>query len=65
MRNLEKLFKVLFRQNFKHMYSNLQCAPKPYTGYFKSDNEVDGIENATHNTFPKISWILKLKYPTF
>jgi hypothetical protein len=26
-----------------------------YTGYFTSDNddEHDGIENATHNTFPK------------
>jgi hypothetical protein len=24
-----------------------------YTGYFTSDNEPDGIENATHNTFAK------------
>jgi hypothetical protein len=23
------------------------------TGYFTSDNEPGGIENATHNTFPK------------
>jgi hypothetical protein len=23
------------------------------TGYFMSDNEPDGIENATHNTFSK------------
>jgi hypothetical protein len=23
------------------------------TGYFTSDNEPDGIENATHSTFPK------------
>jgi hypothetical protein len=23
------------------------------TGYFTSNNESDGIENATHNTFPK------------
>jgi hypothetical protein len=22
--------------------------------YFTSDNEPDGIENATHNTFPKL-----------
>jgi hypothetical protein len=27
-----------------------------YTEYFTSDNEPDGTENATHNTFPK-SWI--------
>jgi hypothetical protein len=26
---------------------------KNYTGYFTSDNEPDGIENATHTTFPK------------
>jgi hypothetical protein len=25
--------------------------------YFKSDNEPDDIENATHNTFPKLTWI--------
>jgi hypothetical protein len=24
-----------------------------YTGYFTSDNEPDGIENATHNTVAK------------
>jgi hypothetical protein len=24
-----------------------------YTGYFTSDNEPDGIKNATHNTFSK------------
>jgi hypothetical protein len=24
-----------------------------YTGYFTSDNEPDGIKNATHNTFGK------------
>jgi hypothetical protein len=26
-------------------------------GYFTSDNEPDGIENATHNTFAKLTWI--------
>jgi hypothetical protein len=26
-----------------------------YTGYFTSDNEPGGIENATHNTFPKLT----------
>jgi hypothetical protein len=58
MRNLEKLFKVLFKQNFKHtQICSLRRHHIQYTGYFTSDNEVDGIENATHNTFPKISWI--------
>jgi hypothetical protein len=28
-----------------------------YTGYFTSDNEPDGIENATHNTFAKLSTV--------
>jgi hypothetical protein len=27
------------------------------TGYFTSDNECDGIENATHNTFRMLTWI--------
>jgi hypothetical protein len=27
---------------------------RKYTGYFMRDNEPDGIENATHNTFPKL-----------
>jgi hypothetical protein len=31
------------------------------TGYFTSDNELDGIENATHNTFAKQAWIWKRK----
>jgi hypothetical protein len=26
-----------------------------YTGYFTSDNEPGGIENATLNTFPKLT----------
>jgi hypothetical protein len=26
-----------------------------YTGYFTNDNEPGGIENATHNTFPKLT----------
>jgi hypothetical protein len=32
------------------------------TGYFASDklDELDGIENATHNTFPKLTQIFKL-----
>jgi hypothetical protein len=24
---------------------------------FYEDNEPDGIENATHNTFPKLRWL--------
>jgi hypothetical protein len=30
---------------------------KLYTGYFRSVNEPDEIENATHNTFAKLTWI--------
>jgi hypothetical protein len=25
--------------------------------YFTSDNEADGIDNATRNTFPNLTWI--------
>jgi hypothetical protein len=28
-----------------------------YTGYFRSDNKPGGIENATRNTFPKLTWL--------
>jgi hypothetical protein len=28
-----------------------------YYKKYTSDNEPDGIENATHNTFPKLAWI--------
>jgi hypothetical protein len=28
-----------------------------HTRYFTSDNEPHGIENATHNTFAKQTWI--------
>jgi hypothetical protein len=28
-----------------------------YTGYFTSDNKSGGIENATHNTFSKLTWL--------
>jgi hypothetical protein len=27
-----------------------------YAGYFTSDNEPGGIENATHNTLPKLTF---------
>jgi hypothetical protein len=27
-----------------------------------SDNEPRGIENATHNTFPKLTWLFKISY---
>jgi hypothetical protein len=29
------------------------------TKYFTSDNDAGGIENATHNTFTKLTWITK------
>jgi hypothetical protein len=29
-----------------------------YTGYFTSDNDPDRIENATHNTFAKLTWTI-------
>jgi hypothetical protein len=32
------------------------------TGYFTSDNEPDGIENATHNTLAKLTWIFVLLF---
>jgi hypothetical protein len=35
--------------NFPKNFSN--------TGYFRSDNGPDGIENATHNTFAKQIWM--------
>jgi hypothetical protein len=31
---------------------------KENTRYFTSDNELDGIENATHNTFATLTWIM-------
>jgi hypothetical protein len=30
------------------------------TGYFTSDNEPDGIENATHSTLAKLTWMIVL-----
>jgi hypothetical protein len=35
------------------------------TGYFTSDTEADGIENATHNTFGKQTRILTWKKSRF
>jgi amino acid transporter len=29
-----------------------------YTGYFTNDNDPEGIENATHNTFAKLTWTI-------
>jgi hypothetical protein len=39
------------------MFIRVKFIIKIYTGYFPSDNEPDGIENVTHNTFPKLIWI--------
>jgi hypothetical protein len=33
-----------------------------YAGHFTSDNELDGIENATHNTSATLTWIFVFKY---
>jgi hypothetical protein len=38
---------------------------KKYTGYFTSDNEPEGIENATHNTLERIPGPGGDKYPAF
>jgi hypothetical protein len=37
----------------KNKYSDSKMPSSTYTGYFTSDNEPDGIKNATHNTFSK------------
>jgi hypothetical protein len=42
--------KIVLKRNF--------CFSLHTTGYFMNDNEFDGIENATYNTFPKLTWIL-------
>jgi hypothetical protein len=31
--------------------------PLKYTGHFTSNNDPDGIKNATHNTFLRLMWI--------
>jgi hypothetical protein len=46
---------VVFSQK-KKLHLILEMKPKNvdlYAGYFTSDNEPDGTENATHNTLPK------------
>jgi hypothetical protein len=35
------------------------------TGYFTSDNEHDGFETATHNTFGKQTWIFSASISRF
>jgi hypothetical protein len=47
------------------LLTELRVFRKHYTGYFTSDNELDGIENVTHNTFPMKRWILKLSIQLF
>jgi hypothetical protein len=37
------------------VYIEIQKGAIFNTGYFMSDNEPGGIENATHNTFPKLT----------
>jgi hypothetical protein len=36
-----------------------------YTGYFTSDKEPDGIENATHNTLAFQTWIWSANISSF
>jgi hypothetical protein len=41
-------------------YRTIICIEKKLihnTGYFTSRKEPDGLENATHNTFPKLTWL--------
>jgi hypothetical protein len=38
--------------NFKNGYLHIN------TRYFTSDNQPNGIENATHNTLPKLTWLI-------
>jgi hypothetical protein len=37
--------------------SSLSVVKLDNTGYFTSDNEPDGTENATHKTFATLRWI--------
>jgi hypothetical protein len=60
--NSEKSFIVIFAASHPVLwfyYSKLSIIQfkniTQYTGYFASDNEPGGIENATHNTFPKLT----------
>jgi hypothetical protein len=42
----------------KRKFRNTPLVNNPVgTEYFTSDNEPGGIENATHNTFPKLTWL--------
>jgi hypothetical protein len=41
----------------KNKIAHIYAMFNQYTGYFTSDNELNGIENATHNTFQKLTWI--------
>jgi hypothetical protein len=47
----------------KVIASKLYSCKLLHTGYFTSDNEPDGIENATHNTFANQTWNFPLPYP--
>jgi hypothetical protein len=42
---------------------SFNVAKMKHRGYFTSDNEPDGIDNATHNTFAKQIWIWTRRYP--
>jgi hypothetical protein len=46
---------VLHNELMKSVKSVTQS--KYYREYFTSDNEANGVENATQNTFAKLTWI--------
>jgi hypothetical protein len=41
--------------------SNAENCISLYAGNFTGDNQPDGVENATHNTFTKVTWLLSTK----
>jgi hypothetical protein len=55
--HLQSLLLFIKITNRNIVYSPNLAREKKYTRYFTSDNEQDGIENATHDTFPKLTWI--------
>jgi uncharacterized protein YcsI (UPF0317 family) len=52
---MHKIYGTTFKNRHLHVLWNVIMY---YTGYFTSDNEQGVIENATHNTFPKLTWLL-------
>jgi hypothetical protein len=59
--HLEQQEKYLKQRKFKNICISVRLqvnfSTTVYTGYFTSNNEPGGIENATHSTFPKLTWL--------